>query len=268
MSDDQPVFLADLNIKPGEGLLDTHLEHIRSAGFDLTSISDLSGVRLYDAAFLTEDIALATLGGNYGRLVASIRNCTAAISDLKPCRVLDLGGGCGAICFEAARHFPATTFVVADRSINALKIGQKWTDRLKLQNILFVSADFSDSTTAGVLGRDYDLVLLEYIFELGSERENEDEVIATVSPALKMAVSVSKPYGKVQVRFGEFSEYGINGLVRAAYRAHLTVDDVLFAEDGCTFRFCKDKCERCEDQEVLIAMDWFSMQLRVADPGD
>jgi SAM-dependent methyltransferase len=260
--------LTELGIVPGHGLLDSHRDQIRRAGFDLDEIIDLSDERVHDAAFLTEEIARATLGRNHERIVASIRNCSETISELNPSRVVDLGGGCGVICFDPARNFPTTKFVVCDRSANALRIGRRWAERLKLENVFFVRADFSEPSAPDVIGRDADLVLLEYVFDLGFEREHEEDVISSVSPALRAAATLVRPRGKVQVRFGEFSEPGINGLVRAAYRAGLFICDVSFAIDGCTFQFSKTACERSEDAEVFSAMDWFSAQVRAADPGD
>ena len=74
--------------------------------------------------------------------------------------------------------------------------------------------------------------------------------------------------GKLYVRFGEFSEPGLAGLVRAAHRASFSVYSVSAAVTGCSFIFTKEVRDDSEDAEVFHAMDEVGCQFRALDPGD
>src|ERR1700680_4349322 len=113
------ALLGHLGVRQCKGLTVAHREQIKGAGYDLDMIADkdgLSAERLHDAAFLTEEIARTTLGGNYERLVGSINSCSFVVRKRAPLRVVDLGGACGIVFFTAATENPVCQFVIIDRS--------------------------------------------------------------------------------------------------------------------------------------------------------
>jgi hypothetical protein len=101
--------------------------------------------------------------------------------------------------------------------------------------------DFSHSDPASILGTQNDLALIEYVFDLGSEWEYENRVIADVMPAIGVASRILREEGTAQVRFGEFTEVGLTGLIRAGFRSGTLADSVGIAHDGCTFIFRKSR---------------------------
>jgi len=137
----------DLAIRKCDGLSAEQEQEIRAAGYDLDQILEKEGLTaesLHDAVFLTERIARTTLGANYERLVACRNDYKETIALFRPSRVIDLGGGCGITCFDAAKIARDCHFVVCDRSRNALKIGQRWAQYLRLTNVSFKRLDFTE----------------------------------------------------------------------------------------------------------------------------
>ena len=53
--------------------------------------------------FATEQSARTTLGRNHGRIGASIDKCNETVLKIHPSKVIDVGGGCGVVCFDAVR---------------------------------------------------------------------------------------------------------------------------------------------------------------------
>lgn len=244
---------------------------IRAAGYDLDRIRAEEGVAaetLHDAMFLTEDIARTALGTNYNRIIASIEHYSSTVANLRPRRVVDFGGGCGITCFDAAGTWRDCEFIVCDRSRNALEIGLGWARRFGLTNVSFERLDFTHANLESVLGSDNDLVVFEFVFSLGFELEDEPGVIAHTLPGMRTAAPLLNATGKVCVRFGEYSEHGLTGLVRAAYRFGLFVQSLSVSETGFTFLFDKDNTDRSEDAEVFCALDDFGCQVRAMDPGE
>jgi ubiquinone/menaquinone biosynthesis C-methylase UbiE len=257
------ALLSHLGVRRCEGLTVAHREQIKGAGYDLDMIADkegLSAERLHDAAFLTEEIARTTLGGNYERLVGSINSCSFIVRKLAPLRVVDLGGASGIICFTAATENPVCQFVIIDRSRNALAIGQKWAQFLGINNISFVRRDFSDAHMPR-LGNEFDLALLEYVLDVASDYAAEELAIAEMTPALLAASKILEPQGILQVRFGDFNEVGLTGLVRTAFRNGLFVESVRAHSIGCTITFVKKPyCNRSENAEAFNAFEELAQQ--------
>lgn len=260
-----------LAIRRRDSLSAEQEQQILAAGYNLDRILADEGIAaeaLHDAMFLTEDIARTTLGTNYERIIASSEQYNDTIAILRPSRVVDFGGGCGITCFDAAGTWRNCEFIVCDRSRNALEIGLRWAKRLNLTNVSFRRLDFTDSNLESVLGADNDLIVFEYIFTLSSKHEDETDVIARVSPGMKTATRLLSSTGKVCVRFGEFSEQGLGGLIRATYRVGLFVYSIAATAKGCTFVFTRDDCEDSEDAEVFRAIDEFGCQFRAIDSGE
>src|ERR1700724_2231454 len=213
-----------LDIRRANGLSDEQEEQIRAAGYDLDKILLEQGITaeaLHEAMFLNEEIARTTLGTNHERIIASIENYNDTIAMLRPSKIVDLGGGCGFTCFDAAKTWRDCKFVVCDRSRNPLEIGRVWAERLGLTNVSFERLDFRDANLDSILGSDNDLVVFEFVFSLGFELQEEADVIGHTSVGLETAAQLLNTTGKVCVRFAEFSEHGLTGLVRSAYRTGL-----------------------------------------------
>jgi len=258
--------LQQLCINPCDGLTPKQEEQIRAAGYDIGSILDEGGIaaeRLHDALFLTPEIARTTIGRNYERVAGSIKSCNRAVQELPPAsRIVDLGGACGIICFEAAKIRPDCSFQIADRSQNALLIGCEWARNLDLLNVSHKRLSFADPDLGVVLGEDNELVVIEYVFEVGGDWENEDQAINDFTPGLTAASRILSSSGVVQVRFGDSSEAGLAGLIRAAYRANLLITSLSVEREGCTLVFkSEDHGDRSEDSEVFNAMDAFASQM-------
>lgn len=258
-----------LRITRGDGVTSAQRKQMEHAGYDLDVIvadNGLSAERLHDAAFMNEEIARATLGGNYERLVGSIGSCCSVVRKLAPLRVADLGGACGIVCFGAAMESPTREFVIIDRSSNALAIGRRWAQRLRIENMLFVRRDFSDSTLPAL--RDtFDLVLLEYVLDLAGDHTQEELAIAEMTPASRAASEILRLEGILQVRFGDFNELGVTALIRSAFRNHLFVESVSASAIGCAITFAKKAdLHRSEDTEALTAFE--NLALQAYDAGD
>ena len=265
MPESSRSLLQRLEIAPCAGLLPEHEQKLANAGHDLASLNS-EAEALHDALFSTEEIARLVLGANYGRLTASMKRCTSAVAAIAPARVVDLGGGCGIVCFEAAQLSPESTFYVVDRSRSALAIGELWASRLGLSNVSFVRVEFGASDLGRVLGTDYDLVVLEYVFDAAPLHGDETQAVSEMTPAFTSAVSRLRERAVVQVRFGNFCEVGISALVRAAFRVGLLVDLIELARDGCTLRFTRSQePERTEDSEVSQALESLSSQYWAQD---
>lgn len=260
-----------LDIRRANGLSDEQEEQIRAAGYDLDKILLEQGITaeaLHEAMFLNEEIARTTLGTNYERIIASIENYNDTIAILRPSKIVDLGGGCGFTCFDAAKTWRDCKFVVCDRSSNPLEIGRVWAERLGLTNVSFRRLDFKTSNLEAILGSDNDLVIFEFVFNVGFECDEESDVIAQISPGMRSAARLLSGTGKVCVRFGEFSEHGVSGLVRSAYRTRLFVHSISASETGFTFVFGKEPSSNSEDAEVFCAMDDLGCEVRALDPGE
>lgn len=260
-----------LEIRPRNSLSAEQERQICAAGYDLDRIRAEEGVaaeELHDAMFLTEDIARTTLGTNYNRIIASIEHYSRMVDNLRPRRVVDFGGGCGITCFDAAERWRSCEFIVCDRSLNALEIGSQWAGKLGLTNVKYQRLDFTHAKLESVLRSDNDLIVFEYVFRLGFEFEEESEVITHTLPGMNTAAPLLGSRGMVCVRFGEFSEHGLTGLVRAAYRAGLFVQSVSGSDSGFTFLFDTDNTDRSEDAEVFCALDDFGCQVRAMDSGE
>jgi SAM-dependent methyltransferase len=258
----------DLAIIRCDALSTEQEQEIRASGYDLDQILADEGIgaeALHDAVFLTEPIARATLGTNYERVVASSEHYQSTIESLRPLRVIDLGGGCGITCFDAARTWTDCDFVVCDRSRNVLEIGSRWAQRLNLTNVSFRRLDFTESNLESVLGRDNDLIVFEYVFTLSPEHEVEPDIIAQISPGMKTAAQLLRSTGKICIRFGEFCEQGLTGLIRAAHRNGLFVFSISAGATGCTFIFTREPGDDSEDAEVFRALDDFGCQFRAMD---
>lgn len=260
--------IEDLAIIRCSALSPEQEQTIRAAGYDLDQILAIEGSAaeaLHDAVFLTEQIARTTLGTNYDRIIASSEHYNTTVELLRPSRVIDLGGGCGITCFDAARIRSDCHFVVCDRSRNALEIGSRWAQRLNLANISFKRLDFTESNLESVLGVHNDLIMFEYVFALSFEHEDEADMIDQILPGMKTATRLLSSTGKVCVRFGEFSEQGLTGLIRAAHRAGLSVFSISVGATGCTFMFTREHGDDSEDVEVFRAIDEFGSQYRAMD---
>src|SRR5260370_366543 len=69
--------LSQLAIQRCDGLTDAHRKEIENAGYDIERIPREGGIsaeRLYDAAFLTEEIARTTLQGGGSPVATYFRN--------------------------------------------------------------------------------------------------------------------------------------------------------------------------------------------------
>ena len=211
--------------------------------------------------FATEQIARTTLGRNHGRIAASIDKCTEAVLKIQPSKVIDVGGGCGIVCFHAALKRPESRFVVVDRSTNALTIGTKWAKDLDLGNVSFRRFDFTSANRVSTLGCNYDFALLEYVFDVDPDCDDTDEIVEGMMPALLTASRILRSEAPLQIRFGAFSEIGLSALVRSACRAGFFVSSVLVARDGCTLSLKQGGgANHAEDSEVLRVLEDFSFQ--------
>lgn len=261
--------VSDLAIIQCDGLSTEQEQEIRASGYDLDQILADGGIAaegLHDAVFLTEQIARTTLGTNYERIIASSEHYIDTIRLLRPSRVIDLGGGCGVTCFDAARNRSDCHFVICDRSRNALKLGQRWAQFLHLTNVSFKRLDFTEAHVESVLGSDNDLAVFEYVFN--HSLEYETDMIAQLSPGMNTAARLLNSRGKLCVRFGKFSEPGLTGLVRAAHRASFSVYSISAGATGCSFIFTREPGHDSEDAEVFHAIDEVGCQFRALDPGD
>lgn len=259
----------ELSISPCGALSKEQEQEIQASGYDLDRILANEGIAaeaLHDAVFLTEEIARTTLGTNYERIVASSQDYKDTIELLRPSRVIDLGGGCGITCFDVAKIWSDCDFVVCDRSRNALEIGSRWAQRLSLANVSFKRLDFTEPDLESVLGGDNDLIVFEYVFALNLE--HEADMIAQISRGMKTASDLLSSTGKVYVRFGEFSEQGLSGLVRAAHRADFSVFSISAGVTGCTFIFTREPSDDSEDTEVFHAIDEIGSRFRALDSGE
>jgi hypothetical protein len=222
-----------------------------------------------DAIFASESIAKAILGSNFERIVGSMELCAKAVRELQPSKIVDLGGACGLTCFKAAEETPKSRFVVADRSRNALNIGKAWVESLRLTNIQFVRLDFCDSDPVASLGDENDLALLEYVLNISPETEHPDEAAEEMRLAVVTASMILRHGGCLQVRFGDYSDTGLAGLVRAACRAGLALEDASICRVGCTFLFERgDIVDLNEDREESIAFELFGSSLRRFEEED
>ncbi len=261
--------IKELAIVRCDGLSEEQEQEIRASGCDLDQILAQEGITaeaLHDALFLTEQIARTTLGTNYDRIVASSDDYKDTIELLRPSSVIDLGGGCGITCFDAARSRSDCQFVICDRSPNALKIGQRWANSLNLANVSFKRLNFAESHLESVLGTDNDLIVFEYVFN--HSLEHESDMIIQLTSGIKTAAQLLNSTGTLYVRFGEFSEPGLTGLVRAARRAGFSVHSISAGRTGCSFTFNREAADGSEDAEVFHALDEVGCQFRALDPGN
>lgn len=267
MADRGHPLLAELGIFASGPVAQEHEDAMTESGYNLEQLSCTEGLnaeRFHDALFLSEDIARAVVGSNYPRIVASMRRCTRAVSGANRV-IIDLGGGCGVTCFDAARLNPHSRFVVVDRSRNALAVGSKWASQLGLSNVTFERSDFTDTSgTTSLVGNSNDVVLLEYVFDPGGELEDEEKVIEDEIPAFRTAAALVRSGGRVQVGFGDFREEQFSGMIRAAYRCSLSFSSVDVATDGFAVTFEKERPDerRSEEADVFAAFDDFACQCR------
>lgn len=229
------------------------------AGYDRDTICDSEGPqseRFHDALFATESIARAVIGSNLVRISYSMEACTELMATRRPDKIVDIGGGCGIVCFDAAAKFPDSQFTNLDRSYNALSIGREWARRLDLENFVFVRREFLQTECAAENICDNGLALLEYVLDLAPACDDEDSIIIQMTPAIEVASQLIRTGGALQVRFGEFQENGFTALIRSAFRSGLVVESVDVTAHGHAVIFEKRTTERgSENQEVDTAMN-------------
>jgi hypothetical protein len=242
---------------------------VKEAGFDVDQIYSgnyTSSEDLHDRLFATVPLARVTLGTNYDRVLASMRNCSGAVVALPASQIVDLGGGCGIVCFNAALERPDCDFYILDRSQKALAVGRNWASELGIANVLFLVNDFATAHPPASLVGKANLILLEYVLDLRGASEDREQIILEMTPPLTVASKVLGPAGIIRIRFGEFSEIGVDALTRAAFRLQLLVTSTCIAEDGCTIEMnSRSILGRNEDREYFSVMDDIASQFRAYD---
>lgn len=83
-----------------------------------------------------------------------VQEALALIPRNRPCRILDLGTGCGAVALAIASERPQALVTATDNSASALVIAQENARQLELPNIAFAAGDWIEP----VSGQRFDLI--------------------------------------------------------------------------------------------------------------
>jgi hypothetical protein len=211
---------------------------------------------LHNAIFADEDFARAALGLNLERIVASMDALKEKIRLSGVRRIVDLGGGCGLVCFEAAARFPDVEFVVTDRAKNALSMGEQWVKRIGLRNVSFVAFDFAAAPPFEI-GAKFELAWIDYVFDLMIPEEQEESMLAlaeSMSPAFGAASAILNDTGKVSIRFGGYTLEGLRALTAATLRHSWLLDGLCSTATGTTGTYARgdaSSTSECREFEML-----------------